>query len=149
MVGFYIIVGIDGEDTTIDSIEKVFKKVPTYNFEYMTTSNLYVTEGMGAYSQKIKIKNPMKPIGKFRIDKGVKYSYSTFTVDIASDKLFYVFDWGDGTDSGWIGPYDSGETVEASHMWTEEGKYNIKVNVMDSYGELSEWSDPLAVAMVK
>jgi len=148
MVGFYIIVGIDGEDTTIDSIEKVFKKVPTYNFEYMTTSNLYVTEGMGAYSQKIKIKNPMKPIGKFHIDKGVKYSYSTFTVDIANDKLFYVFDWGDGTNSEWIGPYNSGETVEASHIWTEEGKYNIKVNVMDSYGELSEWS-PLAVAMVK
>ena len=144
-----IIVGINGEDTTIDSIEKVFKKVPTYNFEYMPTSNLYITEGMGAYSQKIKIKNPMKPIGKFRIDKGVKYSYSTFTVDIANDKLFYVFDWGDGTNSGWLGPINSGETVETSHMWTEEGKYDIKVNAMDSYGELSGWSDPLAVAMVK
>jgi hypothetical protein len=144
-----VIVGVNGEDTTIDSIEKVFKKVPTYNFEYMPTSNLYITDDMGAYSQKIKIKNPMKPIGKFRIDKGVKYSYSTFTVDIANDKLFYVFDWGDGTNSGWLGPINSGETVEASHMWTEEGKYDIKVNAMDSYGELSGWSDPLAVAMVK
>lgn len=144
-----IIVGIDGEDTTIDSIEKVFTKVPTYNFEYMPTSNLYITDDMGAYPQKVKIKNPMKPIGKFLIDKGVKYSYSTFTVDIANDKLFYVFDWGDGTDSGWIGPYNSGETVEASHIWTEEGKYNIKVNAKDRYDELSEWSDTLAVAMVK
>ena len=25
------------------------------------------------------------------------------------DNIFYLFDWGDDTNSGWIGPYKSGE----------------------------------------
>ena len=63
--------------------------------------------------------------------------------------MYYLFDWGDESDSGWLGPLESGEEIEASHIWTEKGSYEIKVKAKDIHGAESEWSDPLEVAMPK
>ena len=68
------------------------------------------------------------------------------TSDPDGDELTYLFDWGDGTDSGWL-PKSMGTTVKLSHNWTEEGNYEVKVKAMDIYGRESEWSDPLSVTM--
>jgi hypothetical protein len=77
-----------------------------------------------------------------------EYTYTTATSDPdAEDDLYYLFDWGDGEFSEWVGPYDSGDTAEASHMWTEQGNYEIKVKAKDEHGVQSEWSDPLLVSM--
>jgi len=78
-----------------------------------------------------------------------EYIYSTIGTDDDDDLLFYFFDWGDGTNSGWIGYYDSGEKCTASHVWLEEGNFEIKVKTKDLFGNESEWSDPLSVAMPK
>ena len=78
-----------------------------------------------------------------------EYEYSTVCTDDDGDLLFYFFDWGDGTNSGWIGYYDSGETCSTSHMWTEEGTYEIKVKTKDLFGYESEWSDSLSISMPK
>jgi hypothetical protein len=80
---------------------------------------------------------------------GHEYEYSTVGTDDDGDLLFYFFDWGDGTNSGWIGYYESGETCSASHVWTEEGTYEIKVKTKDLFGYESEWSDPLPIRMPK
>ena len=61
--------------------------------------------------------------------------------------LFYYFDWGDGTNSGWIGYYQSGEPCIVSHEWSEQGIYEIKVKAKDIYGQESNWSDPLPITM--
>jgi hypothetical protein len=61
----------------------------------------------------------------------------------------YLFDWGDGNLSGWLGPYNSGEIAEASHIWKEEGDYQIRVKAKDDHGVQSEWSDPLPISMPK
>lgn len=75
--------------------------------------------------------------------------YYTTSEDSEDDQLCYFFDWGDDTDSNWIGPYDSGEEIEASHIWTEEGSYQIKVKARDIHGLESDWSEPLPVSMPK
>ena len=59
------------------------------------------------------------------------------------------FDWGDGTDTGWLGPYESDETLEVSNNWTSIGSYQIKVKIKDAHGAESEWSDPLGVFLPK
>jgi len=61
--------------------------------------------------------------------------------------LVYLIDWDDGTNSGWIGYLESGETCSASHVWTEEGTFEIKAKTKDLFGFESEWSDPLPVSM--
>jgi hypothetical protein len=92
---------------------------------------------------------PTTPEGETHGKAGVEYSYTTSTSDPEEDLLYYLFDWGDGNYSGWVGPYGSGDTAEASHIWLEQGDYEIKVKAKDSHGVQSEWSDPLPIEMPK
>ncbi|KYK19975.1 hypothetical protein AYK24_04500 [Thermoplasmatales archaeon SG8-52-4] len=75
----------------------------------------------------------------------VGYSYSSYTVDPNENQVFYLFDWDDGTDSGWLGPYDSGDTCTAEKVWYENGSYKVKVKAKDVYELESDWSNPLNV----
>ena len=79
--------------------------------------------------------------GKIRI----KYDYTFVATDPNEDKLDYYIDWGDGTNSSWVGPYASGETVIKNHTWSEKGTYAIKVKVEDDFNE-SAWNT-LTVSM--
>lgn len=90
---------------------------------------------------------PTTPEGPINGKVGFEYFYTSSTTDSDGDDLFYIFDWGDESDSGWIGPYDSGEDVNTSHIWSKLGRYSIKVKVKDIYGRESEWSDLLIMRM--
>lgn len=93
---------------------------------------------------------PDTPLGKTNGKKGTSYTYETSSIDPDGHRIKYLFDWGDGTDSGWVGPFDSGETAEATHTWNEKGDYEIKVKAKDEYdSEESDWSDPLSISMPK
>lgn len=76
-----------------------------------------------------------------------EYNYTTFTTDPQGDLIEYQFRWGDGTDSGWIGPYSSGDTAEAGHSWTNKKTYEVKVKAKDTNGYESDWSEPLHVTI--
>ena len=80
---------------------------------------------------------------------GVEYTYTSVTTDPDENKVLYWFDWGDDSNSGWLGPYNSGEIASAFHTWTEEDDYEIKVKAKDIYGAESPWSDPLPITMPK
>ena len=88
---------------------------------------------------------PSKPNGPTFGITEADYTYSTDTIDPNNNQIFYLFDWDDGTDSGWIGPYDSGETCTASHCWYDNGGYDIKAKAKDIYDMESDWSNPLNV----
>ena len=90
---------------------------------------------------------PSIPNGPSKGEIGVKYTYSTSTTDPQSDQVYYLFDWGDGTESGWLGPFPSGETIEANHTWTKQKIYKIKVKAKDIIGYESVWSDKLAISI--
>jgi parallel beta-helix repeat protein len=68
------------------------------------------------------------------------YSFNFTAIDPDSDDLFFLVDWGDGTNTSWIGPYPSGIPIEISHQWSEIGIYNIRAKVKDLYGVESDWS---------
>jgi outer membrane protein assembly factor BamB len=78
---------------------------------------------------------------------GMTYKYSTNTTDPNEDQVFYNFSWGDGDVSDWLGPYNSSEIITASHMWIEEGNYEIRVKAKDIHDAESNWSEPLNVTM--
>ena len=92
---------------------------------------------------------PSIPDGSTSGKSGTEYTYTSSTTDIDFDQVFYFFDWGDNTDSGWLGPFNSGQTVSASHTWNQEGSYQIKVKARDTNFDESEWSDPLPITMPK
>ena len=94
-------------------------------------------------------KKPSTPKGPIMGKIGEIYTYQSQTTDPEEDELQYIFDWGDGTNSGWLGPYNSGETCKASHAWQKTGYYSVKARAKDIEGLESEWSDPLIILMPK
>jgi hypothetical protein len=72
---------------------------------------------------------------------GVEYEFTTSTTDLNGHLIWYLFDWGDETNSSWIDPYDSGNPATASHDWDADGVYKIKTKARDFYNAESEWSD--------
>jgi hypothetical protein len=90
---------------------------------------------------------PATPNGPPSGEVGTEYTYTTSTTDPDGDKVSYMFDWGDGTFSGWIGPINSGATASAKKTWNSQGTFQVKVVAKDTHGILSVWSDPLSITM--
>jgi len=88
---------------------------------------------------------PELPSGAIEGEPGVEYDFSSSTTDPEGDDIFYLFDWGDGTDSDWLGPYNSGYPCTASHSWSNSGAYYVKVKAKDTYDRESGWSDSLSI----
>lgn len=78
---------------------------------------------------------------------GEEYNFTATTIDPDQNQIYYLFDWGNGEFSDWIGPFPSGETAELSHIWTEKGTYEVRSLAKDDHGVQSEWSDPIPVSM--
>lgn len=90
---------------------------------------------------------PDKPTGRATGKPGNTYMYSTQSTDPEADGIYYLWDWGDGNFSEWIGPYASGTTVSTQKSWAAEGNYSIRVKAKDAQGHESDWSDPLDITM--
>ncbi|HWR63786.1 MAG TPA: C25 family cysteine peptidase [Candidatus Thermoplasmatota archaeon] len=90
---------------------------------------------------------PDKPTGRATGQPGNTYMYSSSTTDPEGDGVYYLWDWGDGNFSEWVGPYASGNSVSTQKSWTEQGNYSVRVKAKDSQGHESVWSDPLDVTM--
>jgi hypothetical protein len=90
---------------------------------------------------------PEPPRGVTFGEINVNYSYTVETVDPDGDQIYYMWDWGDETLFTWTGPYNSGQTAAASHVWSAKGIYSIKVKAKDTTGSESPWSNPLPITM--
>ena len=100
-------------------------------------------------SQENKTQPPGKPLLNGPTTGKVNYEYpnTSSTTDPDGDQVYYLWDWGDENNSGWLGPFTSGATINTTHKWTVEGSYSIKVKAKDSFGAESPWSDPLPITM--
>jgi hypothetical protein len=83
---------------------------------------------------------PAAPAGPSSGNIGISYSFTASTTDPESDQISYMFDWDDGNNSGWLGPFASGATATGSHTWGALGAYDIKVKAKDTLGHETNWS---------
>jgi Zinc carboxypeptidase/PKD domain len=90
---------------------------------------------------------PDKPSGQERGKTGQTYTYTTSTTDTNGDQVYYMWNWGDGNFSEWLGPYNSGVEASAEKSWSVKGKYSVLVKAKDASGSESAWSDPLSITM--
>jgi hypothetical protein len=74
---------------------------------------------------------PEAPDGPNSGSASVEYTYTATSIDPEGDQILYMFDWGDGNISGWIGPFDSGAVGTTNHSWTQAGTYEIKAKARD------------------
>jgi hypothetical protein len=92
---------------------------------------------------------PDEPYGNSMPTVGNSYYYTASTTDYEGDDLYYKFDWGDGTTSEWLGPYNSGETCKEYNSWSKVGNFEIKVKAKDIHAEQSGWSPPRSITVTK
>jgi hypothetical protein len=70
---------------------------------------------------------------------GNLYSYNFISTDPDSDLIYYWIEWDDGDTTGWLGPYNSGQTLTLSHSWDNPETYTIQAKAKDTHGAESSW----------
>lgn len=93
---------------------------------------------------------PGTPVGPTEVKVGTSSSYtSSGSTNPCGDTIYYMFNFGGDGDSGWLGPYDSGNSVTASHTWKTKGSYSITVVAKCNRTSQTSTSDPLHVTCPK
>ena len=99
---------------------------------------------------------PEKPMGPTRgqVKQRIQISVNN-TIDPDGDDIFYKFDFGDGVESPWIGPFTSGKERVAKeyYQWSTPGDYEVTVTAKDdpdgdgdpNDGTESMVSEPLSI----
>ncbi len=95
--------------------------------------------------KKVSPYTPQPPDGPLTGTVRINYEYTTSTIEPDGDPIWFWFDWGDNTASGWRGPYRSGEKCTVSHSWKKQGNYQIKVKAKDKWDYESGWSESIKV----
>jgi len=108
--------------------------------DFSTLERIQVSEGNNTPPGAPSIDGPR------RGETGEEHTYTFQATDAEGDEVFYFVDWGDGSDSGWQGPYSSGDTCTLSHTWNREGSYDIKAKARDTGGVQSQW-ESLQISM--
>jgi len=70
---------------------------------------------------------------------GASYDYTIVAEDSDNTYIWYYIDWDDGSNTGWVGIYISGQEMIISHIFNEQGTYIIKAKAKDIYAAESNW----------
>jgi hypothetical protein len=100
-------------------------------------SSVFVTE---------TVSSPITLSGPKTADTGESNTYMTAgSVSSYGHEVQYIFDWGDNTDSGWLGV----GVTSASHSWGAPATYNVrsKARCASDTSIESDWSDPIEVTV--
>jgi hypothetical protein len=72
----------------------------------------------------------------------IPYPYIILGNDPGGHIIYYWVDWGDGNNTGWLGPYISGSpTIPLIHTWTTQGTFNVKAKIKDICDVESPWGE--------
>ena len=143
IVAYYWESSIDGPLSTASSFSSSGLSTGTHNIYFkvqddMDTWSSFTTESLFIYDNQ----PPEIPIisGPSSGSKGQTYTFNTSSTDPNDDFIFYWFDWGDGTNTDWVGPLGSGNVCSESKMFGDEDVFSIKVKAKDINGAESDWA---------
>ncbi|KYK24322.1 hypothetical protein AYK25_00350 [Thermoplasmatales archaeon SM1-50] len=125
--------------------------IANMNLTYDVKGTRLIVATLASLAQVNSMNSPPNPpaiygphFGKINFD----YSFSTGAIsDPDGDQIFCLWDWDDGSQSSWLGPYDSGQIISGMHQWSEPGVYMIQIKVKDFYGAVSNWSEPFTITI--
>lgn len=129
-----------------------FGNTISYNSNTCRVETIKAGSNLFLYISEVPVSAPLKPdvpLGPDSGRTGNEYIFSGVCIDPDGDDLYYLWDWGDGNFSDWIGPYGSGDMINFSYKWNDRGVFEVRLKARDIYGLESVWSDPLVVSMPK
>jgi len=104
--------------------------------EYILTLNSGEREDSSSHPNQPPITPTIS--GPYYGNRNTNYTFFLDSInDPDEDQIYVLWDWGDGDDT-WLGPYNSGVNVSASHAWYETGNYYIQVFLEDVHGIQSD-----------
>jgi len=132
------------------SLSHIWNMAETYELRVLAEDHV---GGQSSFSEPLEIlinNPPTKPqvVGPKQGKSGEEYSYLLSSRDMDNDTVLFFVDWGDGMNSGWIGPFASDEEVNVSHSWVNSDTYEMKIKAKDIYDAESDVTI-LEVAMPK
>jgi hypothetical protein len=116
--------------------------LPSPYEETMFAMNTHWDEFLKTYLGIANNSVPEKPIitGPAKVKVGVPQEYTVAATDPEEQLVYYYIDWGDGTNSGWLGPYNSSEPLLVNHTWPDKGTYKVQVKAKDPLDAESQWA---------
>ena len=79
----------------------------------------------------------------------IDLEFSAITSDPEGDQVYYMWDWGDGNFSEWLGPFGISTPVKTSYVWNNTGEYIIRVKAKDVKDKESGWSEEHNISISK
>ena len=73
--------------------------------------------------------------------KEIEYSFTFKSTSPNNKDVYYYIDWGDGTITGWVGPYLSGQIISVNHSWSTKGTFTMKARARDTENLWGPWSE--------
>ena len=80
---------------------------------------------------------------------GINHTFSAIASDPEGNDVYYMWDWGDGNFSDWIGPFDITSPIETNYSWNNSGEYEIKVRAKDVHDAIGDWSNVYNISISK
>lgn len=90
---------------------------------------------------------PEKPTGPETGETEETLTFSVVTGDPLDQQVYYKWDWDDGTQSEWLGPFDSNQQISTEKTFSEEGIYCIRAKAKNTDGIESDWSEAIIVGI--
>ena len=79
--------------------------------------------------------------GPSSVKPEIEYTYEITVVDPQGDNVYIYVKWDTGfSGSGWLGPYESGETIQLSHTWDEKDNVILRARARDINNNIGPWS---------
>ncbi|MFA5101742.1 MAG: PQQ-binding-like beta-propeller repeat protein [Candidatus Thermoplasmatota archaeon] len=123
-------------NTLITEYERVIEVNPAGSIVWEKTGLNHALDAEGFFTEP---PNTPSIEGSEAGKAGTLYPYTFVANDPEEDSVFYYIDWGDGTNTGWIGPYLSGEEITREHSWSEKGTFSITCKAKDVIYSESDW----------
>ena len=85
---------------------------------------------------------PDRPIitGPTKVKVGEVHAYNFSATDPDGQDIYYYIKWGDGDETGKLGPYPNGTTITLNHSWKPKDVYDIQCQAEDTMGAKSDWA---------
>jgi hypothetical protein len=135
------------------------RMAPTIDWDPSTGTWRAIIEGcllFGDPAQTIKTPHPSEapstpdaPDGPSEWIQNVECTFTAVSIDPEGEQISYLFDWGDGNYSDWLGPYPSGQTIDKTNSWPDLGDYEVRVKARDIWGVISDWSEAHTISIVE
>jgi len=110
--------------------------------------SIHITNNEEVHSP-LKPAPPSSPSDVFR--RWRTYTFTGSTIDPDGDDVYYMFEYWSyfygTTESGWLGPYHSGDVVSTTHIFNRRDYFEVRGTAKDIHNETSPRSERLTISV--